>query len=361
MKLTGYVIIPLLLVACSPEEGGPIRDAFLDGLDGADGTDGGCISTDPYCSTDRTQVLTCDPFTGTVTVTATCVDPEICIDGACVDAECIPHRSECVDEFTVRICRSDGSGWDEHPCPDEQQCNPETGLCEPPCDLRVFILLDQSGSMSDGTPTKWEQARQALHRLMTSETAADVEFGLGAFPSDGNCEAGSGVIIHPVPDATDENVQDYFLGGPSGNTPIVTSIEFMAEDTTANLNDPAYNNFILLVSDGSDTCYTDVDSCLIACMSSPTPLICIAECEAAAEEMTVPALRAATEHLRRDLDIRTFVIGFGEGVSDAELTAIAEEGGTVLGAWIPASDVDELAAAFEDVMAEMWECNDVIH
>jgi len=324
------------------------------------GRRGGCTSTAPYCSTDRTQVLTCDPFTGAVTVTQTCVSPEICIDGACVDVACTPHRSECVDENTVRICRSDGSGWEEHPCPEAELCNPESGQCEPPCLLRVFILLDQSGSMSDGTPTKWEQARQALHTLMTSETAADVEFGFGAFPSDGNC-ATDGVVINPVPDATDTIVQTYFSRGASGNTPIAASIEFMATDTMANLNDPAYHNFILLVSDGSDTCYTEVDSCIIGCMSSPTPFICIAACEAEAEALTVPALRAATEHLRRDLDIRTFVIGFGEGVSDAELTAIAEEGGTALGTWLPASDVEELAAAFDDVLEEMWECNPVIH
>ena len=106
MKWTRYALIPLLLAACSPEEGGPIRDGFLDGDVPVDGADGGCTSTAPYCSTDRTQVLTCDPFTGAVTVTQTCVSPEICIDGACVDAACPPHRSECVDENTVRICRS---------------------------------------------------------------------------------------------------------------------------------------------------------------------------------------------------------------------------------------------------------------
>jgi hypothetical protein len=350
------------MLACSPSEGGPIRDGFLDSDTPGDVADDGCTSTAPYCSTDRTQVLQCDPPSGEVTVLETCVAPEICIEGACVDVECTPHTSECVDETTVRICRSDGSGWEEHPCPESEICNEESGQCEPPCLLRVFVLIDQSGSMSDGTPPKWSQARDALHSVMTSETAEDVEFGFGAFPTDGNCATDSSLVIHPVPDATDVEVQSYFsTHSPGGNTPIVTALEFFASDTSANLNDPAYHNFILIVSDGMDTCYTDVDSCILGCMGSPTPLICIAECEAAAAEVTVPALRNATAHLLDDLEIRTFVVGFGSDASDAELSAIAEEGGTALGRWLSASDVSELTEAFQTILDEMWECDPVIH
>jgi hypothetical protein len=293
-------------------------------------------------------------------VVTDCVSPRICIDGACVDAACVPGTSECVDEDTTRRCRSDGTGYEEQDCPAGQECNPESGICEFPCLLRVFILLDQSGSMSDGTPSKWSQARTAIHTLMTSPMAEDVEFGLGAFPSDGNC-ATDGIVIDPVPDATVDSVDDYFARSPSGNTPIVESLQFFASDTTANLNDTDYHNYVLIVSDGMDTCYTDVDSCVVGCMTSPTPLICIAACEADAAAITVPALRSATSHLYDNLDIRTFVVGFGADVSDEELTAIAEEGGTELGRWLEASDVDTLVTAFETALEEMWECNDVIH
>ena len=87
---------------------------------------------------------------------------------------------------------------------------------------------------------------------------------------------------------------------------------------------------------------------------------CIMECEATEDERTIAGLSDATAALRDALAIRTYVVGFGSGVSDEELTAIAENGGTVLGDWIPASDVDELAAAFETVLSEMLECNPII-
>ncbi len=356
MKWTRYVLVALVASACAPEEGGPIRDGFLDGDMPADGTDGGCTGTDPYCSTDRTQVLTCDPFTGAVTVTATCIDPEICIDGACVDAECIPHRSECIDEYNQRVCRSDGSGWETIPCPEGQQCNFDSGQCEEVCFLRIFILLDQSGSMSDGTPSKWSQAQTALHSVMTSSTAAEVEFGFGAFPSDSNCST-DGLVLYPVPTATASIVDSHFSSGPNGNTPLYDAVHFFETDTTANLRDPAYHNALLVVSDGMDSCYID---CLARCLGSPTPFVCLLECEAEIEAILATDLATTTAYLRDTLEIRTYVIGFGEGVSDVELSAIAENGGTVLGDWIAADDVDDLTAAFETVLEEMWECNDII-
>jgi hypothetical protein len=190
---------------------------------------------------------------------------------------------------------------------------------------------------------------------MTGEAALDIEFGFGTFPSDGNCGAGS-VVIHPVPDATAEIVDAYFVEhSPSGNTPLVEALQFFVGDTSANLGDPAYHNALLLVSDGSDTCYID---CAARC--GPFDFACLRDCEATEEELTNAALRAATGQLRDDLAIRTYVVGFGSGVSADELTAIAENGGTAIGAWIPASDVEELAEAFETVVDEMLECNPII-
>jgi hypothetical protein len=365
MNATRYTLTSVLVLclACSPDEPGYTpSDGFLDGDQPPDTTDGGCTSTAPFCSADRTQVLECNLMTGSAEVVTTCVSPQICIDGACVDAACVPGTSECVDVDTMRRCRSDGSGYEEVDCPEGQECNPESGICEFPCLLRVLILLDQSGSMSEPeTNPKWNQARTALSTLMSSETAAEVEFGLASFPSDGNC-ATDGIVIHPVPDADASIVDSYFTSNsPYGNTPLVESLEFFTSDTTANLNDPDYHNYILVVSDGMDSCYTDLDACVLGCMTSPTPLICIAECEAAAAAVTVPALRMYTSHLREDLEIRTFVVGFGADVSDEELSAIAEEGGTELGTWLAASDVSELVVAFETALEEMWECNDIIH
>lgn len=348
--------LALALGACAPGTPSHPQDGFLDADAPADSADAGCTSTDPYCSSDHTQVLACDPASGSVTVLETCPSGEACVDGACIPVTCVPGTSQCVDDAHVRICRADGSGWDTMPCSERERCNEETGLCEPPCELRIFILLDQSGSMG-GTeaPTKWDQAREAMATLMTGDGATDVEFGFGVFPTGGDC-ATDMVVIQPVPDATAEFVDEYFTThSPSGNTPLVDALEFFVTDTSANLGDPAYHNALLLVSDGSDTCYID---CSEIC--GPFDFACITECESTEDELTNAALRAATGQLRDDLEIRTYVVGFGAGVSDEELSAIAANGGTVIGDWIAASDVEELAAAFQTVLEEMLECNPII-
>jgi hypothetical protein len=350
--------LALLALGCAPEDPSRPGDAFLDGdmpVDAAE-ADAGCTSTTPYCSVDRSQVLACDPASGSVSVVEVCDPGEACIDGACVAVDCTPGTTDCLDDERARICRPDGSGWDVVPCPEHERCNPDTGLCEVPCELRIFILLDQSGSMG-GTesPTKWEQARAALATLMTSPTATDVEFGFGVFPDPDDCSVDS-PIKYSVPDATAELVDDYFEGSPGGNTPLVHALEyFLTTDVTSNLHDRAYHNAILLVSDGSDTCYVD---CEAEC--GPFNIPCIIACEETEDERTIEAAGIVSSRLATEWEIRTYVVGFGSGVSDEELTAIAENGGTVLGDWIPASDVDDLAAAFETVLDEMLECNPII-
>jgi hypothetical protein len=349
----------VLALGCTPDDTPGYSDGWLDSDLPADasGTDtwGGCTSSAPYCSADRTMVMQCNPTTGEVTTLSTCGAGEACVGGACTAVACVPLSASCMDEHTRGVCRDDGSGYDAHECPPEQICNEETGGCEPPCLLRIFILLDQSGSMgsTDG-PSKWDQAREALGTLMTGETAEDVEFGFGVFPTDSDC-ATDDVVIHPVPAATPELVDDYFADNPpSGMTPLVDAMGHFRTDMTANLNDPSYHNALLLVSDGSDTCYEDCSHC------GPFDFVCQETCEENFDELILAQLAHHTEFLRDEMQIRTFVIGFGSGVSDEELSTIAENGGTVLGDWIQADDVSDLETAFQTILDEMYECNPIM-
>ncbi len=351
----------LAAAACSPSlndwsDGDGDADADAD----ADADGGPCPATGPYCSPSGTQVLTCDPSTGRVDVLATCGVGEGCVGGACQPVVCTPGERSCVDDRTEHLCRADGSGWDDRACGEGQVCMADQGACSMPCVLRVFILLDVSGSMSSevGSSTKWEQARQALETLFAAHAAADVEFGLGIFPSgDGDCSTSS-QVVYPVPSATAANVDAFFReNSPSGNTPLLGALELHLTETAANLNDPAYANFVLLVSDGNDTCYDS--RCLAECgLFNPW---CLIDCENRAEEEIIGLLGDAAGRLRDERAIRTFVIGFGDGVRAEELEAIADRGGTVLGRWLPASDVSELSAAFEAVLSEMLECNPIVY
>jgi hypothetical protein len=276
------------------------------------------------------------------------------VGGACVTVACVPGTFDCLDGSNQRICRSDGSGYDTVYCGDGLSC--VDGHCEEICALRVFILVDQSGSMSDGTPTKWEQAKTAISTLMTSPAASEVEFGFGTFPSDGDCAA-SDCVTEPIPSATSSIVNSYFTSnGPSGNTPLTFAMQFFETDSTAGLKDSSYHNALLVVSDGEDTCYMDCTFCL----TQPNPFACLLDCEASAETASAAQLAMIAANLRDTYQIRTFVIGFGEGANDTELSAIAENGGTVLGDWILASDVGALTVALQQIIDEMHECNDII-
>jgi hypothetical protein len=236
-------------------------------------------------------------------------------------------------------------------------CNSTSGQCEAACNLRMFVLLDRSGSMGDGTPTKWDQAREALRTLMASPAAADIEFGFGTFPTDGNC-AIDGVVSYPVPDANAAIIDSFFTGNsPNGNTPLAFVFDYFANvDTAANLLDPAYHNALLVVTDGMDTCF---DDCETRCLGSPTPFLCLMDCATESEAIVAESLTASTITLRDTRQIRTYVIGFGADVSDLQLSAIADNGGTGQ-PWTSASNVAELEAALQAVIGDLELCNPII-
>ena len=94
-------------------------------------------------------------------------------------------------------------------------------------------------------------------------------------------------------------------------------------------NHPSERSFVLLLTDGMETCQDDP--------ASPCKLNNWSEGDAAKD-------------LLDSYDIRTFVIGFGEGVDVPTLTGIAASGGT--GAYYQADDLATLSSAFEAIAAE---------
>ena len=180
---------------------------------------------------------------------------------------------------------------------------------------------------------------------------------MGTFPTNGDCGL-DGMVIAPVPSASAGSVDGYFTANrPNGNTPLAFAMERFTTETDSGLYDTAYHNALLVVSDGIDTCY---DDCATRCLGSPTPFRCMLDCAAAADALVTESLVNSTLTLRDTRQVRTFVIGFGDGASDTQLSAIAENGGTVLGRWIAAGNIDDLTAALETIVGEMWECNPIM-
>ncbi|MGM0558456.1 MAG: hypothetical protein ACQEVA_18875 [Myxococcota bacterium] len=63
-----------------------------------------------------------------------CPGEQTCLAGECGDRVCTPEIQECYDESSTRICKDDGSGWNEpEACPSGTVC--ERGTCRTTCDL----------------------------------------------------------------------------------------------------------------------------------------------------------------------------------------------------------------------------------
>jgi hypothetical protein len=131
----------------------------------------------------------------------------------------------------------------------------------------------------------------------------------------------------------------------------VFALSSFSEGSAGGMDDPSYHNAIVMLSDGEDVCYID---CVDRCGGmDPT---CLMECAEERVAPTTTALAEATSALTATLGVRVFVIGLGSAVSEVQLDAIAENGGTTLGEWIPAYGAMGIAAGFDTILAEMREC-----
>ena len=163
----------------------------------------------------------------------------------------------------------------------------------------ALVILDRSGSMDDplaGGERKWDVAVEAVANLVTSFDDR-VRFGLGTFP-EGSVECTTGQLRLPIGDGQGAQVADYVRGdGPDGKgTPIAASLQAIAAAEPA-LGDATRDNFVVLVTDGQETCD-----------GQPAT--------------TVGSLQA------RSPQVRTFVVGFGDGVDEGQLNEMADAGGT---------------------------------
>jgi Mg-chelatase subunit ChlD len=222
-----------------------------------------------------------------------------------------------------------------------------------PCQPRLFILLDRSASMLDGSPQRWNMVRQSLVHFLESVSAEGIEYGLGAFPTDNIC-AVDGLVVDPLPEADLESVESFFDATTAdGNTPLVGALEFLVTDSTANLDDEAALNALVVITDGWESCMID---CYETCISEPNPITCMTECTEEIDADAPIRLAAAATALRDERGVRTFVIGISEEVKDEQLSAIAGNGGTAGSEWISALTGIAIEDALVDIAGELKEC-----
>ncbi len=235
---------------------------------------------------------------------------------------------------------------DEVESTDEPTCE-ETGFDINMIPSRLMILQDLSGSMDDrlggwiGGETKWDIARQALKNTLSNPKNAAIEFGFDYFPMHNSCGAGNSVVLDAAPNQTTKITKMFSYLSPTGATPLCLAIANFDPDRHPGYA-PAFNadgahKYLLVVSDGADTCGGKNCSGSSSTYSSAT------------------YLAARTSDLL-DAEIKTFVIGFGGGCDKDQLNAIAKAGGTGYKTYFDAQDPQDLQAALDDVATAVVSC-----
>lgn len=218
-------------------------------------------------------------------------------------------------------------------CPSGQRCD-SRGHCQPvpvqdggSCggellqtsrvQANFLIAEDKSGSMRElaGSQAKWAIAQSAVKQI-TSQNQGSIRFGLVLFPGSQNC------LPAPVAVQVGDNTAAAIAAAldatsPSGNTPIAGVLNLAAG--VQGLQDPTRSNYVLLVTDGKETCG-----------GNPIP--------------AVQALFAK--------GIKTYVVGFGGAVDPSTLTTMAIEGGTaraVIPRYYQADDAAGLNGALSSI------------
>ena len=190
------------------------------------------------------------------------------------------------------------------------------GFCEEP---NMLILLDYSGSMNEND--KWGQATRAIDSL-TELFERQVRFGLMLFPWRGRCRVEQNEAIQ-TSCGPDNHRNITAAIGRAGNppdshlTPIGSAISQGASYLN-NLPDRDRRRLMILVTDGIERCGGN-------------------------------GAQAAGNALQND--IRTFVIGFGAGVREGDLTRIAQAGGT--NDYYRVGNENALLDAFEEIIDEV--------
>jgi MYXO-CTERM domain-containing protein len=187
----------------------------------------------------------------------------------------------------------------------------------------VLVVFDRSDSMNRVVPdddrSRWEIAVPAVESIV-ARYAETVKFGLMLFPGDTIATCGvactPGFVAVEIGADTAGAISEA-LGATTqcAGTPIGNTMELIP--AMAALREEGKRNYVLLVTDGSETC--DSDAAAVAGALS-----------------------------RQDPEVRTFVIGFGDQVDTEELDEVAAAGRTQ--AAFVAADEATLEAAFDHIL-----------
>lgn len=168
---------------------------------------------------------------------------------------------------------------------------------DPNCEYpNVLLLVDKSGSMDDSISggRKWDIQRNAIQSIINN-FSSNIRFGLALFPWTDGCQTGQ--VLVQIGDNTGSQILSTLSNnGPGGSTPLASSLKAM--NNYSGIHDPSRRNFVLLMTDGMDTCSSDP---------------------------TGEPVQAVKQLYNSGVGV--FVVGFGSGVDANTLNNMAINGG----------------------------------
>ncbi len=348
MNRTVLSALVLVLSACggSGGGGGGGGDTDAGGGGGSDGGGGDGCTNAQQCDGDEV----CNADTGECEPGGACGAHADCGPGAyCPDGTCVPNE-------TGGECDGDGN------CPVGDTCIDGFCGCEGtafaamPVVPNMMIVFDKSGSMEEdlqgdcplfdhnttdcdrpphasdsdpnpafGAPDKWSVATDAIGQVLDSH-GNKVRFGLVTFSGDNNCGAGN-VRVDTGPNTKAMINSTLSTTSPRGSTPIRSTLDDLVGYN--GLDDTTRTNYVLLVTDGQETCGNN------------------------------PSAGAAALYDQMPR-VKTFVVGFGGGVDAGELNEIATEGHTDRPGptkYYQADNAAELQAALDTILGSVLSCS----
>jgi hypothetical protein len=239
------------------------------------------------------------------------------VDGACaLDEECLLGQT-CIGNACVDGCG--GSLFAAEAVPPN-----------------MILAVDRSDSMNSpptsGANTKWEIAITATNNLVAAYEG-QIRFGLSLFPgTNQSCSqgatCGAGAVNVTVSPANGTSIASFRTnaGTCSLKTPISQELTMLKNDP--GLADASRANYVVLLTDGEHNCSGD-------------------------------PVAAVTALRNENPEVKTFVVGFGGGVSPTQLNAMAVAGGTDRPGgtkYYQADNALALEAAFDDIAGQALSC-----
>jgi hypothetical protein len=178
--------------------------------------------------------------------------------------------------------------------------------------------------------SKWDIARNAIYNLMETFAVTSLEFGLDVLPDPTgySCEVFAPVVIDSGPGTEAGIAAALAAMVTTSSTPIYDAMDaFVDPDYAPGLATNTYDKYLVLVTDGMDTCtslgvsyFIDLTNLLVA------------------------------------MGIKVIVVGFAFDSDPAQLDAIASNGGTEFTTYIDAADEPALNAAFTAIGTSIINC-----